>query len=94
MKEEIVLTEPMKGKANEFVLKMFPILNREIDIERSVYEFIGYEDYNEFRNVRDSLIWNNLIILRHGRNPEFYSLMPKGVEYIKQENKDWKDNDI
>jgi hypothetical protein len=90
MEERIILTEPFPEKAKEFILNIFPAFNIKYDIHKEVEKFLGNSDYKEYREIRDSLIHNNLILDRDKQNNEVYVLTKKGVDYIKQENKDWK----
>ncbi|MCD8416079.1 hypothetical protein LNI90_11680 [Tenacibaculum dicentrarchi] len=92
--QKIILKEYLPEKSREFIVNLYPILNNEIIIKKEIHKFLGNDDYKEYRLVRDSLLWNDLIVLRHehNENEDRYSLMPKGVEYIKQENKDWINN--
>ena len=91
MGEKIVLIEPMLGKSKEFILNIFPAFNVKYEMIKEVEKFLGNSNYNEYREIRDSLIWNDLILDRNKQNDEVYVLTKKGVEYIRQENKDWKD---
>lgn len=91
-RQKIVLEEEMPKKAKEFILNIYPILNNELIIKKEIHKFLGNEDYKEYRKIRDPLIWNDLIVFRHGTEEDnyYYSLEPKGVEYIKQENPNYK----
>ena len=90
MEEKIVLTEHLPKKAKEFILNIFPSFNIEYDMFDECKKFLDNSDYKEYRKIRDHLISNDLILNRNNQNDEVYVLTKKGVDYIRQENKDWK----
>ena len=90
MNTKIKITEHFPEIAKEFILNIFPAFNIEYNMLKEVERFLSDSDYKEYRKIRTPLIWNDLILNRTKNNNEIYVLTKKGVEYIKQENKDWK----
>ncbi|MCD8413742.1 hypothetical protein LNI95_11480 [Tenacibaculum dicentrarchi] len=94
--KKIVLKYPISEKSKEFIISLFPRLNLEYNIKSKIHKFLGNEKDSVYTEIKINLISNELIVPRRGEypNPEFYVLEPRAVQYIKQENENWKKNDF
>lgn len=95
MSKTINLNEHISEVTINFFLTLYPLNKNNFDynLTSEINKFLNNNDYNKYRKIRDELIWNKLI--EHSKqtypNDEYYKITNKGLNFIKQENPNYKE---